>query len=547
MLSRRRARPRPPRRCRGGGGRHDHRPEARTLLVSLLGSDRLASRSEIAKLLLYAHGSATITAEHVEQAVADASAQANDDAVDAAFSGDLAALDGAVGKLHLGPVEAGLLLGAALRHATALHRAKLAGSEGESSPFRFGLSPRRKATVDRQLATLDTDALARTDREARRRHRPGSARAALGRRPCGPRALDDRALGTPPWRRPMTRLGHDDAAGLRRLASGPRIGPQQASMLLRWIFAAALRPPCPSRHGPTTGRLRLRAEPRRRLTGRCQLQRSGRDVPAARRPLRPAPDRAGARLFPLPVPLLGGARRSARGSVEERHAGWRRLRSRGHQHRSRRNGGRCRERPRPTMRRAIASRAAAAEVRATPGWHFLVGDPGSVSAVADAVGFRSRYDVHLKQFLHPAGLVIVTPEGRVSGYVLGVGYHAGDVRTAVTLASTGGIATGGRAASVAVLSFRCGDGSLYSGCHESPTLGRLCHGIDDRHGACACVSSRAAQRWIIGSFEFMAERRDEGHLSRECPRAVIPSGRLAVPSGYPRRTDVRPRCVGIAG
>ncbi len=77
---------------------------------------------------------------------------------------------------------------------------------------------------------------------------------------------------------------------------------------------------------------------------------------------------------------------------------------------------------------------------ATPGWHFLVGDAGSVTAVADAVGFRSRYDVHLKQFLHPAGLVIVTPEGHVSGYVLGVGYHAGDVRTAVTLASTGGIA-----------------------------------------------------------------------------------------------------------
>ena len=137
-------------------------PEARTLLVSLLGSDRLASRSEIAKLLLYAHGTAVIAAEHVEQAVADASAQANDDAVDAAFSGDLAALDRAVGKLHLGPVEAGLLLGAALRHATALHRAKLGGSQGEASPFRFGLSPRRKTTVDRQLATLDADALART-------------------------------------------------------------------------------------------------------------------------------------------------------------------------------------------------------------------------------------------------------------------------------------------------------------------------------------------------------------------------------------------------
>ncbi len=87
-----------------------------------------------------------------------------------------------------------------------------------------------------------------------------------------------------------------------------------------------------------------------------------------------------------------------------------------------------------------AARYGGADGGAPPGWHFLVGDTGSVQAVADAVGFRSRYDVHLKQFLHPAGLVVVTPEGHVSGYVLGVGYHPGDVRTAVTLASNGGIA-----------------------------------------------------------------------------------------------------------
>ena len=74
------------------------------------------------------------------------------------------------------------------------------------------------------------------------------------------------------------------------------------------------------------------------------------------------------------------------------------------------------------------------------GWHYLIGPPAAVQSIADAVGFKSRYDVHLKQFLHPAGLVFLTPDGRVSGYVLGAGYRPGDVRTAVTLASTGGIA-----------------------------------------------------------------------------------------------------------
>ncbi len=105
----------------------------------------------------------------------------------------------------------------------------------------------------------------------------------------------------------------------------------------------------------------------------------------------------------------------------------------------------------PAETRADASAAEAADAERYPvaagrekdaptGWHFLVGDAGAVGAVAAAVGFRSRYDVHLKQFLHPAGLVVLTPEGRVSGYVLGAGYHAGDLRGAVTIASTGGIA-----------------------------------------------------------------------------------------------------------
>ena len=105
----------------------------------------------------------------------------------------------------------------------------------------------------------------------------------------------------------------------------------------------------------------------------------------------------------------------------------------------------------PGETRADASSAAADDAARYPaaagggaaapgGWHFLVGDAGSVAAVAGAVGFRSRYDVHLRQFLHPAGLVVLTPEGRVSGYLLGAGYHAGDLRAAVTAASSGGIA-----------------------------------------------------------------------------------------------------------
>lgn len=75
-----------------------------------------------------------------------------------------------------------------------------------------------------------------------------------------------------------------------------------------------------------------------------------------------------------------------------------------------------------------------------PGWHFVVGSTEAIDALASAVGFKRRYDAALRQFLHPAGLVVLTPGGRVSGYVLGVGYRAGEIRAAVTLASGGGIA-----------------------------------------------------------------------------------------------------------
>jgi protein SCO1/2 len=72
--------------------------------------------------------------------------------------------------------------------------------------------------------------------------------------------------------------------------------------------------------------------------------------------------------------------------------------------------------------------------------HFLTGSAGSVQAVADAVGFRDRFDPDLKQFLHPAGIVFTTASGVVSSYLLGVGYEPGDVRLGVTRANLGSIA-----------------------------------------------------------------------------------------------------------
>jgi protein SCO1/2 len=72
-------------------------------------------------------------------------------------------------------------------------------------------------------------------------------------------------------------------------------------------------------------------------------------------------------------------------------------------------------------------------------WHYLTGSAENLRLIEDAVGFRSRFDADVKQFLHPAGLVFLTPQGTVSSYLLGVGYQPGDVRLAVRRAATGAV------------------------------------------------------------------------------------------------------------
>ena len=74
---------------------------------------------------------------------------------------------------------------------------------------------------------------------------------------------------------------------------------------------------------------------------------------------------------------------------------------------------------------------------AQEGWHFLTGRPTAVQAIANAVGFGNRADPQRNQFLHPTGVVFVTPAGVISSYLLGVGYAPADVRLAVTRAERG--------------------------------------------------------------------------------------------------------------
>ncbi len=72
-------------------------------------------------------------------------------------------------------------------------------------------------------------------------------------------------------------------------------------------------------------------------------------------------------------------------------------------------------------------------------WHFLTGEAEAIRALTEAVGFRYTFDPETGQYAHAAGLVVLTPEGRVGRYLYGIEYAPRDLRLALVEASEGRI------------------------------------------------------------------------------------------------------------
>lgn len=76
---------------------------------------------------------------------------------------------------------------------------------------------------------------------------------------------------------------------------------------------------------------------------------------------------------------------------------------------------------------------------AMQGWNFLVGKQAEITQLANAVGFHYAYDPDSKQFAHAAGIMVLTPQGKLSSYFYGVQFHERDIRFALEQASGGKI------------------------------------------------------------------------------------------------------------
>ncbi len=68
-------------------------------------------------------------------------------------------------------------------------------------------------------------------------------------------------------------------------------------------------------------------------------------------------------------------------------------------------------------------------------WHFLTGSKEAIEKLTSAIGFGYRWDEGTQQYIHAGGIMVATPDGKMSRYFYGVDYAPADLRMALVEAS----------------------------------------------------------------------------------------------------------------
>ncbi len=130
------------------------------------------------------------------------------------------------------------------------------------------------------------------------------------------------------------------------------------------------------------------------------------------------------------------------------------------------------------------------------GWHLLTGDLASIKALTDAIGFHYKYDVHTNQFAHASGIMLLTPQGKLSRYFYGVEYAPKDIRLGLIEASQNKI--GNPVDQVLLFCY-----------HYDPTTGKytpIAFGVLRLAGVATLL--------LLGGFVFISFRRDSKERGR---------------------------------
>ena len=72
---------------------------------------------------------------------------------------------------------------------------------------------------------------------------------------------------------------------------------------------------------------------------------------------------------------------------------------------------------------------------------LLLGDARNIHELTEALGYRYKYDAAADQFAHPAGALVMTPDGRISRVLSSLGLNARDLRLALVEAGAGSVGT----------------------------------------------------------------------------------------------------------
>lgn len=118
-------------------------------------------------------------------------------------------------------------------------------------------------------------------------------------------------------------------------------------------------------------------------------------------------------------------------------------------------------------------------------WHFMVGNEPEILALTSAVNFGFRYDPADNQFAHGSGLLILTPDGRLSRFLPGIFYPRRELQLSLVEAGEGRIGT--LSDRLALLCFEFNP--------ETGRYGLLIHRIV----LVACLITIAAVGWLIYS------------------------------------------------
>ncbi len=99
--------------------------------------------------------------------------------------------------------------------------------------------------------------------------------------------------------------------------------------------------------------------------------------------------------------------------------------------------------PTETSARAARTKQKYLDVYGRPGvgagWHVLTGRDEDIHRLTETIGYHYAYDKQQKQYAHPAVIMILKPNGRVSRYLYGIEYDPQTLRLALVEAAQGKI------------------------------------------------------------------------------------------------------------